>query len=144
MKSLVDIKARKKLSTGLLDFFKGEVTNYEFEDGYILKTSDVAIGEIAYVIWLLYSDHKEHKVSFSDFSYSEIKLLYRCYVFLNSELDYPWDNYVSDNSFFKRIFCKLMSNHPLQENVFWPFTNKETFLSLKDEIKHNEHIGGKK
>lgn len=138
---MIDTVARRKAAEGARRFVAGQISNFEFENGFP-SSKDPALWAIEDTLWCFYDDFEEHHLKGEWEAPEETKsLMLRWVTFLYSNQEYEWPkiSYPGIRPIEYGLFGKLFNRHKVQHEFldagdieFWPFINKESFQRAKN------------
>jgi len=136
--SMVSIETRRTAAELLVDFYKGRLTNDQFDDSFPYDKSDPAVSNIRHGAWLLYDDMHEHYLEQPERqSYKVAKYVHRMLTFLKSELEYEWVGFT-----FWRVepILELFNRQRRSINrsgdvSVWPFYRKADYLKARVNMR---------
>lgn len=130
---MIDRISRDRLAEQIRHLVAGVITNYEYEDRIVTGSRDPAVGEIYWVIWQLYDDLHEHRLT-GTISKEDRRVIARLILFLKSDLEYEYPHssplfgllLVLGSILMHGIlgFLTLLFTQLLRQNdapSFWPF-----------------------
>jgi len=130
---MIDIQARKSATSALTRFFlHGETTNFQYMDEFPLRSKDHALKSIYFVLWGLYSDVREHRMSGAHALTPEaIDIVNRCILFLGTNREYEWDSRLFSLERAKRAWSRLLQRFFFRKNK--PSIREQLLDVLSDE-----------
>ncbi|HET6382390.1 MAG TPA: hypothetical protein VFJ58_03280 [Armatimonadota bacterium] len=140
---MVDRTARDRAADLIATFANGAITNREFEDGYPMRSGDMAVKRIFDQIWFFYDDVRTHGLTGSHaLSPEDRRMFDRCARFLRTDREYPWPHasFISFWGFvrwlppFKGWLQRQTEEFAAKGDIdVWPF------LSAADDPGENGH-----
>ncbi|HVP44878.1 MAG TPA: hypothetical protein VMS96_15745 [Terriglobales bacterium] len=124
------MEKRRKAAQLLLDFYKGRITNNEFEENWPIEKHDPVLSELLPPVWMLYSDYREHRIDPAlRKDYRLAKEFHRYLKFLSSTLEYEW---IGVPGTWVSKVAEVFDTRRRQTNSsgdieVWPFYRKEDY-----------------
>jgi hypothetical protein len=128
----VDQTARKAAAQIIEDFSSGHLTNFELERRWP-STKDPGVLAVAYFLWLLYDDFREHRIHQEYLSDLDVRgTLARCAAFLRSNLAYQYPRVWIEGT--ASVYPKWMSVITLGIGALWNHFARQHNAKVKGEM----------
>jgi hypothetical protein len=122
----------------LEQFFKGEITNDEYENEYPARSGDAGLDVIFDRTWLYYSDLETHFLRQEEMTLQERQLFERCIAFLRTDFEYEGPLLSRGLPFYKRLIrlaVGLFSGQRKPDGQFlslcWPFATADQYRQIQ-------------
>lgn len=112
---MVNRSARLRVVDALARYLRGEVNNFDLDEALGHDGGDQTVRQIAWEMWYLYDDCKEHRVALGR---RELQLVRRCIAFLRTEAELP------DGG----------SQRGLIDFASWPFPSRRSLIAARPDL----------
>jgi hypothetical protein len=120
-------RAKRLEAAELIEKFVGrEITNFEFENQFP-RSTDPALHAVHTVLWLAYSDVREHRLDGKHALKQEGRDVFeRCALFLRTDTEYTgFRSFVTFAAPFKRLWNRILGRADPVMPASWPFDTAE-------------------
>jgi hypothetical protein len=133
---MVDTKNRLKAASLIQDFREGSITNDEFVSAFP-RSQDKAIQAISSMLWFSYDDlHEHHLTGKHALTVEAEKLVDRCILFLNSNLEYSGQtSFISFLGPLKKFWRWARRNREPAIGPWWPFDDHAQIKEYERHVK---------
>jgi hypothetical protein len=134
---MVHIGERRTAANLLEQFFKGEITNDEFENDYPIRSGDAGLDVVYDRIWLYYDDVAAQSLRQEELTLQDRQLFEHCMAFLRTDFEYEGPLLNRGLSFPKRMMQLaggLFSRGKVDSRFLspdWPFTTPDQYRQAK-------------
>jgi hypothetical protein len=120
-------KAKRLEAAALIEKFEAcQITNFQFQDRFP-RSVDPALHAVNDVLWLSYSDIREHRLDGKHALTPEARNMFeRCVLFLRTDIEYTGTrSFVSLSAPIKRLWNRVLRRQGLVMPASWPFDTAE-------------------
>jgi hypothetical protein len=139
---MVHTRERRAASHLLEQFFKGEITNDEYDNEYPDRSGDAGVDVVYDRIWLYYSDLETHFLRQEELTSQDRQLFERCIAFLRTDFEYEGPLLNRGLPFYQRLTklaTALFSGQRKADGQFlsayWPFTTADQYRQVQAGAK---------
>jgi hypothetical protein len=133
---MVDQTSRSAAKTLITDYFSGAITNDEFLDQFPRRSKDKVLNALYHAFWDFAEDLHTHKL-LEPVDQQTTEIIQRCRLFLDSELEYEWKNWletVVDSVQTVVSGRSEITSHTGDRSV-WPFFREQDYALAKQSFK---------